>query len=132
MDRTDKELIELSAKAAGLSGEWELDEAYVQEKWRYMLPYHKHGLMASIEWNPLREDGDALRLAVQLGVFDGGKEFHRYRIVECLTGIGLEAATRRAIVRVAADIGSTMQDIRQPSLSTEAQNEQKGSEATNE
>ena len=63
---TDKELIELAAKAAGIEGEWQRDTNFVQERYRFVVPYNNQGMMTGLEWNPLREDGDALRLAVKL------------------------------------------------------------------
>jgi hypothetical protein len=61
-------------------------------------------------WDPLNDDGDALRLAVVLHIFTT----HYDRFIELLaeevrTGIGYLAATRRAIVRVAAEIGKEME-----------------------
>jgi len=86
----DKELLEFAAKAVGgkwdeWCGFWTLDEE---------------------EWNPLTDDGDALRLAVKLVL---GIRFY-------IDGVGVgesyemnnadpQAATRRAIVRAAAEIG---------------------------
>ena len=64
--QTDKELIELAAKAAGFEGEWQRDTNFVQERYCFEIPYNNQGVMTSVEWNPLREDGDALRLAVKL------------------------------------------------------------------
>ena len=108
--KTDRELLELAAKAAGIP---------------YIVPaegYNGHlGLMAGSEnpmhcvtWNPLTDDGDALRLAVKLEL-----------IVRCYNGSIIVdgcgenwieehdmtdryAATRRAIVRAAAAIGESM------------------------
>jgi hypothetical protein len=67
-------------------------------------------------WNPLTDDGDALRLAVKLkmkveGWFNGELECAR---ADCKAALVSEphsgdpyAATRRAIVRAAAEIGKT-------------------------
>jgi len=67
-------------------------------------------------WNPLTDDGDALRLAIKLGLYLNmpGLEVgyrvdhvtHIERIV--LIGDGLEAATRRAIFRAAVAVGRAM------------------------
>ena len=107
MNKTDRELLEAAAKAAGL---------------------HFHGLRVGLDytncyvsktgdaedwfvWSPLTDDGDALRLAVTLS----------FKVNLCLTqhaaqvgGVGTYveiafdgdpyAATRRAIVRAAAAI----------------------------
>lgn len=65
------------------------------------------------EWNPLTDDGDALRLAVKLDI---DIEFHD-DIIFVVSNIGINeqdinndkyAATRRAIVRAAAEIGKEM------------------------
>jgi hypothetical protein len=106
---TDKELLELAAKAAGYSTEPYFDGEYMGAN-RYE---YTEGPSA---WNPLTDDGDALRLAVKLkidvkhyddyvvGWFDGG-----------YIGTGkimyegdAYAATRRAITRAAAEIGRAM------------------------
>lgn len=66
-------------------------------------------------WNPLQDDGDALRLAVKLSL-----TIHQWvdevcvcnekgTINEGIARIGnIYAATRRAIVRAAAEIGRNM------------------------
>jgi hypothetical protein len=104
---TDKKLLELAAKAAGYSVEYADDAG--------LLPY---ALPSGKDWNPLTDDGDALRLAVKLDmdiVFD----FDRVMVVfgngdgTCITEYFYElpnptdryAVTRRAIVRAAAEIG---------------------------
>lgn len=89
---TDRELLELAAKAAGINPYRFGDAVYP----------HTH------VWNPLTDDGDALRLAVQLGMNiivlrEGGcivKIDGVYRAEE-LDDDPL-VATRRAIVRAAA------------------------------
>jgi len=103
---TDKELLELAAKAAGIT--WTRD--YKDGPMKVMMPFTR-------EWNPLTDDGDALRLAVKLGL-----TFHTSMT---LVTVGVErsfgyeerfddhngdeyAATRRAIVRAAAEIGKTL------------------------
>jgi len=108
----DKELIELAAKAAG---------------YEYL---ENNGAIVSngvpMVWNPLLDDGDALRLAVKLHIntrflFDGCND--QYNEVWAEKGqvwacedigmLGFEqldecAATRRAIVCAAAKIGKAM------------------------
>lgn len=99
---SDRELLELAAKAAGIRGFW-VDDGL------------NSGSNAEPEvWNPLLSDSDALRLAVKLkfGVdvlsakvtvfFKGG---HRFSEVH---GDDSYAATRLAIVRAAAEIGKEM------------------------
>lgn len=99
---TDRELLEKAAKAAG----------YEPVRWADEFP---GGLLLAGEqesWNPLTEDGDALRLAVRLrlclflelprigiGPMINGPEAY----VE--DGEDEMAATRRAIVRAAAALG---------------------------
>lgn len=98
---SDKELLELAAKAAGI----DLAETYTDE-WR---PGIKDW------WNPLHDDGDALRLATELGlnVFhtsgacyampsddDGELE----QKVSYRDAGGKHQATRQAIVRCAAEM----------------------------
>ncbi len=98
----DKELLELAAKAAGIELTWS-------------NPYVKVGDFARVpDWNPLKDDGDALRLAVKLGfVIDtsGDKTFCgtvHYDAIEHHKDDPY-AATRRAIVRAAAEIGRGME-----------------------
>lgn len=104
---TDKELLELAAKAAGI-------DAPYDEKWGGMLIRVYEGLEF---WNPLADDGDALRLAVKLEIavnpFAGktvvAHEYSKRLVCEKweLHDEDPYAATRRAIVRLAAEIGAT-------------------------
>ena len=97
--KTDRELLELAAKAAG-------------------IPYKAlpHSGSCWEKWDPLNDDGDALRLAVKLTL----------EVDICLSGVAVRtphgdkiladdrdekciyAATRRAITRAAAAIGESM------------------------
>lgn len=91
-----RELLELAAKAAGIES-------------LYWTQYgHKcfqcNGKIQK-PWNPLEDDGDALRLAVSLGLLDGGNRYMTLRTEEILNGLDPYAATRLAIVRAAAEIG---------------------------
>jgi hypothetical protein len=104
----DKELLELAAKAAGV-------ECKKTPIGFYLLDEDRN-------WNPLTDDGDALRLAVKLRLIidpvaetlDGTgpcaavwcKPKRRY-IMEPF-GDDPYAATRRAITRAAAEIGKAM------------------------
>lgn len=107
---TDRELLELAAKAAGhkrtriapngMNQVHGWHEGYDND-WEY--------------WDPLKDDGDALRLAVKLrtGIeFDddgGGVEVLGDGGIESLPSNGdLAEATRRAIVRAAAEQGKAM------------------------
>lgn len=103
---TDRELLELAAKASGMrmrvssDGEWFAD---------------KIGNGYFGYWNPLTDDGDALRLAVKLGFMDSGVGFARVlsELQQMIfpANVDLErpyVATRLAIVRAAAEIGKEM------------------------
>lgn len=112
---TDRELLELAAKAAGIR--------HIE----YTNDYDgRDGLMLCDEigrhtsmWNPLTDDGDALRLAVKLRL----EMYYTHAYVVCRAAPGLDsdrlpvemfdndpyAATRRAIVRAAAEIGRRME-----------------------
>lgn len=136
---TDRSLLELAAKAAGIT---------VQRS-RLDDPLHRDFLIdgecarnpgqRSGPWNPLTDDGDALRLAVKLDLssimvfegwgdgkrrefwspnsgYDGGKS----ATTEAEYSANPCAATRRAIVRAAAAIGECSMPKPQP-------NEQDGS-----
>ena len=64
---TDKELLELAAKADGYEAEWAVWSSSRVAEFRAIKPTKHEGF--SIEgkhWNPLADDGDALRLAVRL------------------------------------------------------------------
>jgi len=71
----------------------------------------------SIVWNPIHDDGDALRLAVDMciTVYLSNADIHAEapnwtgRTFSEPRGTNPLAATRRAIVRAAAEIGKTMQ-----------------------
>lgn len=107
---TDRELLELAAKAAGIGGGWEWPRgAKAPTYWR-----DAHG----VAWQPLTDDGDALRLAsrllidMQFFADDGGfVQAWCWPISDWLREDDLgdfPAATRRAIVRAAAEIGKGM------------------------
>lgn len=103
MSANDKELLELAAKAAGLTL-GELGGRIVRREVDGQPVY----------WNPLTDDGDALRLAVKLGltvVVESDMVFCRNQRFDKAfreQGKDLYAATRRAIVRAAAEIGRMM------------------------
>lgn len=96
-------MLELAAKAAGLEGARWVDEigtVYIGN---------------STWWNPLTNDGDALRLAVALRLtirLVGDDVFaHGGGASRCVSeelGSDCYAATRRAITRAAAEIGRAM------------------------
>lgn len=108
---TDRELLELAAKASGVHLVW------YENGGLWPVYGTADGKPTSYGWNPLTDDGDALRLAVKLGmVVDFRQE--GYELADQIPGAYLHvvihdkkdpyAATRRAIVRAAAEIGSGM------------------------
>ena len=58
--KTDRELLEAAAKAAGVDLEWDGPP----EMWAPMYYYGK----TYRQWNPLADDGDVFRLAVKLRI----------------------------------------------------------------
>ena len=105
---TDRELLELAAKAAGIELVWHGDTD----------PFCFAETVAGIKWNPLTDDGDALRLAVKLAIdfkIRNGATWWDRQVSEKVVYWCHEphnndphAATRRAIVRAAAEIGKGM------------------------
>ena len=108
---TDRELLELAAKAAGYEKLHVMPVA--RDRSFYMIEEAEGDRFAP--WNPLTDDGDALRLAVKLDIpispesCNGTVWICRgdLQIFEAL-GVDSGAAVRRAIVRAAAEIGRTM------------------------
>jgi len=107
----DRKLLELAAKAAGLKVWWghlHLSNTLFRE-----TAPHSSGLVTGAEWNPLTDDGDALRLAVKLKLclgpnFDSDTAVAFGDDGRNITedyGADPYAATRRAITRAAAAIG---------------------------
>jgi len=104
---TDKELLEAAAKAAGIEiREW-ADSAVHAGKFGAFLT--KEGVGERTWWNPLTDDGDALRLAVSTGVLQGRGFDNAWTAMYAVGKLPKDKfeATRRAIVRAAADIGRT-------------------------
>lgn len=105
---TDQELLELAAKAAGYAG---------KRVTAYGVVIMEAGYDAEpLYWKPLTDDGAALRLAVKLGA-DIQPKGHGVEVwvFESRVSSGVVeygddpcAATRRAIVRAAAEIGRAM------------------------
>lgn len=114
---TDRELLELAAKAAGIKGR------YADGVIWYRNPFGDE-----VGFNPANDDGDSRRLQVALSIdlrfgvsehfgsyahartevrHDGVTDFH-----ECYLWVNLHpdanAATRRAVLEVAAAIGQSM------------------------
>ena len=102
---SDRELLEMAAKAAGIEGSY-----FHSDNPIHCGIYQARG---EYYWNPLISDSEALRLAVKLklGVIqwsDGVSSTHGKTNAEYCEPYGSDplAATRRAIVRAAAAIGS--------------------------
>ena len=95
---TDRELLELAAKAAGIEGIYRGDTVHVSGIYQY--PDNTY-------WNPLTDDGDALRLVVKLRL-DLSLLRRTQNYKNDRTRMDSYAATRRAIVRAAAEIGKGM------------------------
>ena len=120
----DRELLELAAKAARIK----IDKSETNGgghgntgfdcMGNAVLDWHNNKT-----WNPLKDDGDALRLAVKIAidieffVADGATSAVQTNWCEYHCNIGRDevepkgdpyAATRRAIVRAAAEIGRNM------------------------
>ena len=102
---SDRELLELAAKAAGLNYDH-----------RYGIVFGEDDCGNATEdgWNPLLDDGDALRLAVKLGLcvkVDNRSGHSWVKKIEGGQPHGSDpyAATRRAITRAAAEIGRQME-----------------------
>ena len=108
--RIDRELLELAAKAAGIRGQ------YMQRLTGDGIAIP--GCVVHL-WNPLTDDGDALRLAVGLRLdlsfvdnlvevcwYEQGTGYTRYKSEQIDDAQGEREATRRVIVRAAAEIGT--------------------------
>ena len=120
---TDREMLELAAKAGGYAR-----HEYVENSARdgRVVTGHYDSLL-EVCINPLTDDGDALRLAVKLmirvsvnrafGLSIPGsvtveypdRDGYYFALGEAVTNGDPYAATRRAIVRAAAEIGRQME-----------------------
>lgn len=112
---TDRELLEAAARAAGLTLEWtssnDFGDTFEPFCWlRRSGPHNRRDGDGKV-WNPLTDDGDALRLAVKLGI--EVRDVHQYDRACAYLPTSMQefwehagpdpyAATRRAIVRAAA------------------------------
>ena len=100
----DKELLELAAKAVGIEVlRCRLDNPLCKDM--LINDSYRNPMQVSGPWNPLTDDGDALRLAVKLGI----DVWRNLDIVWCngiasVAGENPYETTRRAIVRAAAEI----------------------------
>lgn len=121
---TELEMLKLAAYAADI-------ELLVDEIGRTFRVYHTRGTQKSfVQWSPLGDDGDALRLAVKCGIevsifydedftracagytdqywFEDAEHTDESRYIFEFHGSDPYAATRKAIVKVAAEIGRNM------------------------
>lgn len=101
---TDKELLTLAAKAAGVEITWEHGQDYPER-----LELFRGHLQNYERWDPLNDDGDALRLAVKLGIdlsFEGDNVVFADGNCSEFLRDDYCVATRRAITRAAASIGA--------------------------
>jgi len=108
---TDKKLLEFAAKAVGIELQW-LDHT----------PHACFDPASENEWwNPLTDDGDALRILVSLKIgIEFGDCIDNAPVIRCGTSYDRDlwvvsanfpdqkAATRRAITCAAAEIGKAM------------------------
>ena len=119
--KTNRELLELAAKANSMTEFRYCDARRGMAKWENS----DGGWFAGECWNPLTDDGDALRLAVKLGFWitldtetemtvdvikatrgpNGKRPTHHIERFKYPQYGDAYAATRRAIVRAAAEIG---------------------------
>jgi len=104
VNNTDKELLEMAAKSAGIDYRHVHDEAHGQCLWDGNR---------LIDWNPLTDDGDALRLEITLkldaqwdvksqtwGIYHVSKGFY--------IALARDSDRKRATTMAAAEIGRTM------------------------
>lgn len=112
MKKEDIELLKLAATAA----EMYYDPTVKVEGCLWVSPPDADCQSHQVPWNPLIDDGDALRLAVRLQLSveqwpdeDGNGSYTAIndKIIEDHL-VDPYAATRRAIVRAAAEIGKTV------------------------
>lgn len=125
---TDRELLELAAKGAGYRTDhpWNTERLDMDPPVDALMIHNTNGGLAHTAWNPLTDDGDALRLAVKLGIIarikmprgapmvaisffcKAGRKTRQIVVIEAGQPDPY-AATRRAIVRAAAEIARTQE-----------------------
>ena len=123
---TDCELLEWAAKAAGYTTNhpWNAERLTFNPPVDALYVMNENGVVHTA-WNPLADDGDALRLAAMLDInleFDGQllvrafipqKHYPDDALFRCTERYedhngDQYAATRRAVVRAATEIGKAM------------------------
>jgi hypothetical protein len=108
---TDKELLELAAKAAGYTHIPSVEIACGVRTQGWFIKETDAEPIKEERWNPITDDGDALRLMVQLKLYiDWSLNDNMVYVTGCTEQLDDDpyAATRRAIVRAAAEIGKGM------------------------
>lgn len=126
MTTDTRELLELAAKACGMNVlspgmPWLESEGWFYNEHEHGGGMFSHSLERSTQsrWNPLKDDGDALRLAVALklnvytyGISAVGVACHlpgsNLSMTEAVHNDDYLTATRLAIVKAAAEIGRRM------------------------
>jgi len=107
---TDREMLELAARAAGL-------KEFTEINGRFAVRTRFTGMQDWSPWNPLTDDGDALRLAVylefEIDITSTGVAVRTRCGLKVLVNKTEEpdlcAAARLAITRAAAEIGRQME-----------------------
>ena len=118
---TDREMLELAARAAGL-------KEFTEINGRFAVRTRFTGMQDWSPWNPLTDDGDALRLKVSLHLIVGSYSTYssvggtyttgNYTVPDEITVWHHEtagdacAAERLAITRAAAEIGRQMEEAK--------------------
>ena len=108
---TDREMLELAARAAGL-------KEFTEINGRFAVRTRFTGMQDWSPWNPLTDDGDALRLAVylefEIDITSTGVAVRTRCGLKVLVNKTEEpdlcAAARLAITRAAAEIGRQMEE----------------------
>ncbi len=121
---TDKELLTLAAKAAGIVGLRFVPDAPESSYWDSAYPGHKYPDFHDMHtgkwlkgWNPLSDSADALNLAIKLHICVS-PYVGTFAMADAITGDCAKedygndpcAAVRRAIVRCAAEIGRSTKE----------------------
>jgi hypothetical protein len=111
----DRELLEMAAKAAGLDLVWPEAHSCSPHFRQHRISGTQFLTMPRF-WDPLTDDGDALRLAVKLGI--SVNQIRGREQASCISPVDVRgayvepyegdqfAASRRAIVRAAARLGA--------------------------
>jgi len=126
MNVCDRELLELAAKAVGYSTNhsWNRSRLELDPPVMGLVVHDLEGELITTGWNPLDHNGDALRLAVDMKIdifpwissAEGGatqaRNHQGTRTQERSSDNSgcIYSATRRAIVRAAAEIGRAAND----------------------